>query len=83
MAFGAVRSLGKALKRGIPVERRKLRKYSWLPDVLRIEGSIIRRVVGPVLTVTLFALGVVVTSEVYEHPLNLSNNVRGPDACDT
>lgn len=71
----AVKSLGKALKRGIPVERRKLRKYSWLPDVLRIEGSIIRRIVGPVLTVTLFAGCVAVSSEVYDYHLNLSNNV--------
>ncbi|KAG8919029.1 hypothetical protein FRC01_001517 [Tulasnella sp. 417] len=75
MALKAVKALGKALKRGIPVERRKLRKYSWLPDVLRIEGSIIRRVVGPVFTVTLFAAGVVVCSEVYDYHLNLSNNV--------
>ncbi|KIO20221.1 hypothetical protein M407DRAFT_81841 [Tulasnella calospora MUT 4182] len=75
MTLKAVKSLGRALKRGIPVERRKLRKYSWLPDVLRIEGSIIRRIVGPVLTVTLFAGSVVVCSEVYGYHLNLSNNV--------
>ncbi|KAG8977873.1 hypothetical protein FRC05_000401 [Tulasnella sp. 425] len=68
MAFGAVKSL-------LHVERRKLRKYSWLPDVLRIEGSIIRRIVGPVLTVTLFAGCVAVSSEIYDYHLNLSNNV--------
>lgn len=39
-----------------PIIRRKhLRKYSWLPDVFRIKGSIIHRIFGPVLTVTLFA----------------------------
>jgi putative membrane protein len=40
-----------------PIIRRKhLRKYSWLPDVFRIKGSIINRIFGPVLTVTLFAV---------------------------
>ncbi|RDX45493.1 UPF0187-domain-containing protein [Lentinus brumalis] len=37
------------------ITRQKLRKYSWLPDVLRLKGSIVPRIVGPVLTVTLFA----------------------------
>ncbi|KAJ7285647.1 Bestrophin, RFP-TM, chloride channel-domain-containing protein [Mycena rebaudengoi] len=41
-----------------PIKRRHLRKYSWLPDVLRIKGSIIKRIFGPVLTVTLFATAV-------------------------
>ncbi|KAJ7046579.1 Bestrophin, RFP-TM, chloride channel-domain-containing protein [Mycena alexandri] len=41
-----------------PIKRRHLRKYSWLPDVFRIKGSIISRIFGPVLTVTLFATGV-------------------------
>ncbi|KXN83487.1 hypothetical protein AN958_01332 [Leucoagaricus sp. SymC.cos] len=30
-------------------------KYSWLPDVFRLKGSIIGRIIGPVLTVALFA----------------------------
>ncbi|KAF9230783.1 Bestrophin, RFP-TM, chloride channel-domain-containing protein [Melanogaster broomeanus] len=37
------------------VKRQHLRKYSWLPDVLRVEGSIILRIFGPVLTVTIFS----------------------------
>ncbi|KAF8845021.1 UPF0187-domain-containing protein [Paxillus ammoniavirescens] len=30
-------------------------QYSWLPDVLRVKGSIIFRIFGPVLTVTIFS----------------------------
>ncbi|KAF9451202.1 UPF0187-domain-containing protein [Macrolepiota fuliginosa MF-IS2] len=37
------------------IKRRYLRKYSWLPDVLRLKGSIISRIIGPILTVTIFA----------------------------
>ncbi|KAI0747718.1 Bestrophin, RFP-TM, chloride channel-domain-containing protein [Daedaleopsis nitida] len=37
------------------ITRQKLRRYSWLPDVLRLKGSIVPRVIGPVLTVTIFA----------------------------
>ncbi|KAG1832671.1 Bestrophin, RFP-TM, chloride channel-domain-containing protein [Suillus variegatus] len=37
------------------IKRKYLRKYSWLPDVLRLKGSIIGRIIGPVLTVTIFA----------------------------
>ncbi|PIL30455.1 hypothetical protein GSI_07154 [Ganoderma sinense ZZ0214-1] len=37
------------------ITRQRLRKYSWLPDVLRLKGSIVPRIVGPVLTVTIFA----------------------------
>ncbi|KAG0705161.1 Bestrophin, RFP-TM, chloride channel-domain-containing protein [Suillus ampliporus] len=37
------------------IKRKYLRKYSWLPDVLRVKGSIIGRIIGPVLTVTIFA----------------------------
>ncbi|KAI0350112.1 UPF0187-domain-containing protein [Trametes cingulata] len=39
------------------ITRQKLRKYSWLPDVLRLKGSVVPRIVGPVLTVTIFATG--------------------------
>lgn len=38
-----------------PIKRKYLRKYSWLPDVLRLKGSIIPRIIGPVLTVTIFS----------------------------
>ncbi|KZV85119.1 UPF0187-domain-containing protein [Exidia glandulosa HHB12029] len=54
-----VKSMGGMLP--IPVHKLKrehLRKYSWLPDVLRYEGSVIRIIVGPVLTVTFFATAV-------------------------
>ncbi|KAL4074488.1 Bestrophin, RFP-TM, chloride channel-domain-containing protein [Scleroderma yunnanense] len=37
------------------IKRQHLRKYSWLPDVLRVKGSIIPRIIGPVLTVTIFS----------------------------
>ncbi|KIM80848.1 hypothetical protein PILCRDRAFT_9275 [Piloderma croceum F 1598] len=37
------------------IKRKYLRRYSWLPDVLRIRGSIIGNILGPVLTVTIFA----------------------------
>lgn len=37
------------------ITRQQLRKYSWLPDVLRLKGSIVPKIFGPVLTVTLFA----------------------------
>ncbi|KZT03398.1 UPF0187-domain-containing protein [Laetiporus sulphureus 93-53] len=37
------------------ISRQRLRKYSWLPDVLRVKGSIVPRIIGPVLTVTIFA----------------------------
>lgn len=44
----------------VRLRRAHLRKYSWLPDVLRIKGSIIGIIVGPVLTVTIFATAVAV-----------------------
>ncbi|KAK7015027.1 Bestrophin, RFP-TM, chloride channel-domain-containing protein [Favolaschia claudopus] len=46
-----------------PLKRRHLRKYSWLPDVFRIKGSIISRIIGPVSTVTLFASAVVYANQ--------------------
>ncbi|KAH9967944.1 Bestrophin, RFP-TM, chloride channel-domain-containing protein [Russula dissimulans] len=39
--------------------RRNLRKYTWLPDVLRLKNSIVGSILGPVLTVTMFSAGVV------------------------
>lgn len=44
-----------SLLRAPRIRREHLRKYSWLPDVLRIQGSTIPRIVGPVITVTVFA----------------------------
>ncbi|KAF8163001.1 Bestrophin, RFP-TM, chloride channel-domain-containing protein [Crassisporium funariophilum] len=38
------------------IKRKHLRKYSWLPDVFRLKGSIIWRILGPVSTVTLFSV---------------------------
>jgi len=45
-------------KRKKIITRQQLRKYSWLPDVLRLKGSIVPRIIGPVLTVTIFAAAV-------------------------
>ncbi|KAI0073397.1 hypothetical protein K474DRAFT_1666631 [Panus rudis PR-1116 ss-1] len=56
------------------LRREHLRKYSWLPDVLRISGSIIPKVFGPVLTITLFS---VATAYAWDHGYNvtLTNSV--------
>ncbi|OJT04072.1 UPF0187 protein [Trametes pubescens] len=56
------------------ITRQKLRKYSWLPDVLRVKGSIVPRIIGPVLTVTIFAAGAAyVWSKGYD--VSLTNSV--------
>ncbi|KIO20228.1 hypothetical protein M407DRAFT_139882 [Tulasnella calospora MUT 4182] len=73
--FQSIRTLGSLVTSGVPLERQKLRKYSWLPDVLRIEGSVIGRIWGPVLTVTIFSVGVAVAEEIYGYEVSLSNNV--------
>jgi len=56
------------------ITRQQLRKYSWLPDVLRLKNSVLGYVFGPVLTVTIFSAGVV-----YAHdkgkPVTLTNSV--------
>ncbi|PFH52381.1 hypothetical protein AMATHDRAFT_2116 [Amanita thiersii Skay4041] len=49
-------------------------QYSWLPDVFRLKGSIIKRIIGPVLTVTLFAALVAYASS-KGHRLMLSNSI--------
>ncbi|KAG8891956.1 hypothetical protein FRB99_003217, partial [Tulasnella sp. 403] len=69
--FKSIASLGSALN----VERQSLRKYSWLPDVLRVDGSVIGRIIGPVLTVTIFSTGIAAANEIYGYQLNLNNNV--------
>ncbi|KAI0048564.1 UPF0187-domain-containing protein [Auriscalpium vulgare] len=56
------------------ISRQHLRKYSWLPDVLRVKHSIIGRIVGPVLTMTLIA-GLVVYGWSKGKPVTLTNSV--------
>ncbi|TFK46417.1 UPF0187-domain-containing protein [Heliocybe sulcata] len=56
------------------IRRKHLRKYSWLPDVLRVEGSIITRIFGPVLTVTLFATFIAYLWKT-GHDVTLTNSV--------
>ncbi|TCD62258.1 hypothetical protein EIP91_007135 [Steccherinum ochraceum] len=51
------------------ITRRKLRKYSWLPDVLRVKNSIVPSIFGPVLTVTIFAVG---AAYVWDKGINIS-----------
>ncbi|KAJ7098109.1 Bestrophin, RFP-TM, chloride channel-domain-containing protein [Mycena belliarum] len=57
-----------------PIKRRHLRRYSWLPDVFRIKGSIISRIFGPVLTVTLFATAVAYADS-RGYTLSLTNTI--------
>ncbi|KAJ1310336.1 hypothetical protein OPQ81_007075 [Rhizoctonia solani] len=52
-----------------------MRYYTWLVDVFRIDGSVTLRIVGPVLTVTLFATFVATMVQVYGHNWRLTNNV--------
>ncbi|KAF7304691.1 hypothetical protein MKEN_01183200 [Mycena kentingensis (nom. inval.)] len=56
------------------IKRRHLRKYSWLPDVFRIKGSIIPRIFGPVLTVTLFS-SAVAFADSKGHTIALTNTI--------
>ncbi|KAF7295094.1 hypothetical protein MIND_01047700 [Mycena indigotica] len=56
------------------IKRRHLRKYSWLPDVFRLKGSIISRIFGPVITVTLFATAVAYADH-RGHTMSLSNSI--------
>ncbi|EIN08069.1 hypothetical protein PUNSTDRAFT_135584 [Punctularia strigosozonata HHB-11173 SS5] len=67
-------SLSLALPKPKLVSRRKLRKYSWLFDIFTVEGSIIGRIVGPVLTVTIFATGVAYLWS-KGHDVHLTNSV--------
>ncbi|KZT59767.1 UPF0187-domain-containing protein [Calocera cornea HHB12733] len=61
----------------MPLEEHRavLRKYSWLPDVLRIDGSVIPHILGPVLTVTIFAVGIAAVDRHTDLDIRLSNNV--------
>jgi len=73
-AFSTASLLSKTMKKPFSVSTKHLHKYSWLPDVLRIRGSILTRIIGPVLTVTLFAT---VIAMAYDQGYNvtLSNSV--------
>ncbi|KAI0303471.1 hypothetical protein B0F90DRAFT_1711301 [Multifurca ochricompacta] len=54
--------------------RKHLRKYSWLPDVLRLKNSIVGHIIGPVFTVTLFSVAVVYAYNMGK-PVTLTNSV--------
>ncbi|GBE82603.1 UPF0187-domain-containing protein [Sparassis crispa] len=56
------------------ITRQRLRKYSWLPDVLRVKGSVVPRIVGPVLTVTVFA-SIVAWASARGADISLTNSV--------
>ncbi|CUA72312.1 hypothetical protein RSOLAG22IIIB_00978 [Rhizoctonia solani] len=73
----ALRSVSKLLRGETDLERhrRRMRYYTWLVDVFRIDGSVTLRILGPVLTVTLFASFVATMVQVYGHNWKLTNNV--------
>ncbi|KAH9056653.1 Bestrophin, RFP-TM, chloride channel-domain-containing protein [Lactarius vividus] len=54
--------------------RKQLRKYTWIPDVLRLKNSIVNHIIGPVLTVSLFSAAVVYAYEKGQ-PVTLTNSV--------
>ncbi|EJD52890.1 UPF0187-domain-containing protein [Auricularia subglabra TFB-10046 SS5] len=56
------------------LKREHLRKYSWLPDVLRYDDSVIRIILGPVLTVTVFATAVAL-AHFHGYHVSLTNAV--------
>ena len=53
----------------------QLSKISWLPDILVLRGSIIPTVIGPVLSVTIFAACIAAASLLYGRDVGLTNNV--------
>jgi len=63
-----------SLLRTPSLKRKNLRRYSWLPDVLRINGSIISHILGPVLTVTIFAAVIAYLWQI-GRPVILTNSV--------
>ncbi|ELU44632.1 Bestrophin domain-containing protein [Rhizoctonia solani AG-1 IA] len=72
----ALRSISKILRGETDLERHRRRiYYTWLVDVIRIDGSVTLRILGPVLTVTLFATFVATMVQVYGHNWKLTNNV--------
>ncbi|KAG8748004.1 hypothetical protein FRC10_009756 [Ceratobasidium sp. 414] len=60
--MSALTSVARIIKGGPNIEkhRRRMRYYTWLVDVFRLDGSVMTRIIGPVLTVTLFATFVAV-----------------------
>ncbi|KAI0060827.1 UPF0187-domain-containing protein [Artomyces pyxidatus] len=56
------------------ITRRHLRKYSWLPDVLRVKHSIVPRIIGPVFTMTIFS-ALVAYGWSLGKPVTLTNSV--------
>ncbi|KAF8610823.1 UPF0187-domain-containing protein [Ceratobasidium sp. AG-I] len=73
----ALKSMRKFIEGGPDLERhrRRMRYYTWLVDVFRLDGSVTLRILGPVLTVTLFASFVATMVQVYGHNWKLTNNV--------
>jgi hypothetical protein len=62
----------------VPVDLRvtsQLSKISWLPDVLVFHSSIIPTVLGPVLSVSLFAGSVAVAALMWGKQVGLTNDV--------
>ncbi|KAK4685258.1 ion channel-forming bestrophin family protein, partial [Tremellales sp. Uapishka_1] len=56
-------------------DKPRLSKISWLPDILVFRSSIIPTVLGPVLTVTLFSVGVALAALYWGKEIGLTNNV--------
>ncbi|KAG8681710.1 hypothetical protein FRC08_015468 [Ceratobasidium sp. 394] len=75
--MSALTSVAKIIRNGPDIEkhRRRMRYYTWLVDVFRLDGSVMSRIIGPVLTVTLFATFVAVMVQQYKHEWKLTNNV--------
>ncbi|KAF7322817.1 hypothetical protein HMN09_00061000 [Mycena chlorophos] len=68
-------TLGSVLPNFRPtIKRKHLRKYSWLPDVFRLKGSIISNIFGPVLTITIFATAVAYADH-KGHAVALTNSI--------
>ncbi|KAG8734018.1 hypothetical protein FRC12_018686 [Ceratobasidium sp. 428] len=81
--MSALKSVAKIIKNGPDIERhrRRMRYYTWLVDVFRLDGSVMSRIIGPVLTVTLWATFVAVMVEKYGHQWRLTNNASSFSAC--
>ncbi|KAK1220732.1 hypothetical protein PQX77_016480 [Marasmius sp. AFHP31] len=71
---GTVKSSLRSVLPNLRPKRKHLRKYSWLPDVLRIKGSIIPRIIWPVSTNTLFSTAVAYAWS-QGHRIALTNSV--------
>ncbi|KAG8882551.1 hypothetical protein FRB98_003592 [Tulasnella sp. 332] len=69
------RSISSSILKVRPIDRKELSRYSWIFDIMTIQGSILPRIIGPVLTVTLFSLAVATANEIYGKDLELNNGV--------